>query len=133
MKKALVVAMMLVMALVFASAAQAVVVTASIEQAGVNNVGFYYVFLTDKSVPANWAGSQGFLIADPIHNVGFPAAVTNAMYASALTAVAGSKTVVVDLTAFTPFSLIFALHGTASLTRRSGPGTMIRMVAINKR
>ena len=91
MKRKALVALFCVMGLMLAvGVAQATLFTCAIDQAGVNSGGYYYVYLTDTT-GTGWTGSQLFLIPTGVQNL------TNAMYASALTAFANSTNVVIDV------------------------------------
>jgi len=72
--------------------AQAVLYTCTIQGTGMTNSGYYYVTLTDTAASPAFT-ARNFLVASPSIN----APVANQMYATALTASAGSRSLVVDL------------------------------------
>ncbi len=90
MKRKALIALFCIMGLLLAvGAAQATPFNCTIQQAGVNLGGYYFVYLTDKA-GTGWPGSQMFLIPNTPQNI------TNAMLASALTALSGSTNVAID-------------------------------------
>jgi hypothetical protein len=90
-RKALVVLFCIVGLMVAVGVAQATPFTCTIQQAGVNAGGYYYVFLTDTASTPSWTGSQLFLIPTGTQTI------TNGMFAAALTAYANSTNVAIDI------------------------------------
>jgi hypothetical protein len=105
-RKALMVALFCIMGLLLAGAAQATEYTCSIQSAGIIGSQYYVVFLTDTAQAPAWTGSLPFLIPTASQ------AIANGLYATALTAIANSTNVVIDVFnpgTLPPYSVIFSM------------------------
>lgn len=89
-RKALLVALFVIMGLMFAGAAQATNYTCTISQAGIIGGQYYVVYLTDTT-GAGWTGAYPFIIPTTSQTI------ANGMYAAALTALANSTNVIADI------------------------------------
>jgi hypothetical protein len=92
-RKALLVALFVIMGLTLAGVAQATIYTCTISEAGIIGGQYYVVNLTDTT-GVGWTGALPFIIPTTSQTV------ANGMYAAALTALANSTNVIID--AFNP-------------------------------
>jgi hypothetical protein len=90
-RKALMVALFCIMGLMLVGAAQATQYTCTISQAGILGGQYYTIYLTDTSATPAWPGVYPFLIPTTSQSI------ANGMYATALTALANSTNVIVDV------------------------------------
>jgi hypothetical protein len=89
-RKALLVALFVILGLMLAGVANATVYTCTVSQVGILGGTYYVIYLTDNA-GTGWTGAKPFLIPTTSQTI------TNGMYATALTALANSTNVIIDV------------------------------------
>lgn len=106
-RKALMVALVCIMGLTIAGAAQADFYTCTISQTGILVGQYYTLYLADTNTAApGWTGIQPFLIPTTSQSI------ANGMYAAALTAFANSTNVIIEVFnpgTIAPYSVLASL------------------------